>query len=388
MVSKEIVKTASVSVWRLRNQGLRFVGIMKKLMLVLFCTLSVSAADLERVRELKAMRPRIAPQAQDTSKTVTVDCTKGEKIQDAVDKNAAPLDILVKGLCIESVRIDDKDFTLRGTDPLVDQIQGTTVAGLTIVDVNSAVVQNLGFVNGVMAGLSIFDSGVSMTNCRVTGNVNGILVRDDSLFVGEGLTISSNFQSGIFSDDARFVGCIGCRAENNGGFAGRATRGGVLTYLDSEIVGARGIIASLGAYADIDCVSEGSGNPCSMQATLIAAQAFAGGQATLFGAGDFTGRVNAFDRGGVDLLGARQTALTGGNNVGSFGTLLLEPLDAVESQLRGTTFVNNFGRALVREQSTLDGSISCTSAGDAWLDPTTIKTPGSTVTGCEHASFP
>lgn len=361
---------------------------MKKLLIVLFCAISVSAADLERVRELKTTYLRAVKQAKEAPKTVTVDCTKGETIQDAVDKNAAPLDILVKGLCVESVRIDDKDFTLRGADPLVDAIQGTTVAGLTVVDVNSAVVQNLGFVNGVAAGLSIFDTSISMSNCRVTGNVNGIIVRDDSLFLGEALTISLNAQNGILVDGARFVSCLGCRAENNARFAGSSTRGGVLTYLDSEIIGTRGITANLGAYVDIDCVTQGSGNPCSMQATLVAAQAFLSGRAALFGAGDFTGRVNASDRGEVDLLGSRQTAQTGGNNVGSFATLLVEPLDAEQSQIRGTTFVNNFGRALVRELSTLDGSIQCSSAGDAWLDPTTIKTPGSTVTGCDHASYP
>jgi hypothetical protein len=353
-------------------------------MLVLFGTLSVSALDLERVRELKAMRPRIATQGQDTPKTITVDCTKGEKIQDAVDKNAAPLDIVVKGLCVESVRIVGKDFTLRGTDPLLDRIQGTTVAGLTIVDVNSAIVQDLGFVNGVSAGLSIVDSGVSMTNCRVTGNVNGILVRDDSMFIGEGLAIASNVQSGIFVDGARFVGCIGCRAENNGGFAGRSTRAGVLTYLDSEIIGTRGIQANLDAYADIDCVSEGSGNPCSMQVTGVAAASFLGGRAAMFYAGDFTGRLQASDRGEVELLGSRQTALTGTNNVDAFATLLVDDM----SQLRGTTHVSGFGRTLVRGTSTLDGSIQCGSAGDAWMDPDTIKNAGTTVTGCEHASFP
>jgi len=361
---------------------------MKKLLLVLFCAISVSAADLERIRELKALHLHPAKQAQTAAKTVTVDCAKGEKIQDAVDKNAAPLDILVKGLCVESVRIEDKDFTLRGTDPLLDAIQGTTVAGLTIVDVNSAIVQNLGFVNGVMAGLSIFDSSVSMTNCRVTGNVNGILVRDDTLFIGEGLTISSNLGRGIFSDGARFVGCIGCRAENNSGPAGVSSRNGVLTYLDSEVIGGTGLVVQTGGYADIDCLTEGTGHPCSMQATQFAARAFGGGYAVLYGAGDFTGRVQAADRGGVDLLGARQIASTGPNLVDLFGTLSAVTFDTGESKLRGTTHVTGFGRLLLRDATTLDGSIQCSSAGDAWLDATTIKLAGSTVTGCEHASYP
>lgn len=357
---------------------------MKRLLVVLFCAISVSAADLERVRELKATHLRPARQAKEAPKTITVDCTKGEKVQDAVDKNAAPLDIVVKGLCVESVRIEEKDFTLRGADPLIDRIQGTTAAGLTIINVNSAIVQDLGFTNGAFAGVSIFTAGVSMTNCRVTGNVNGILVRDDSLFQGETLTISLNAQTGILVDGARFVSCLGCRAENNGRFAGRSTRGGILTYLDSEILGTRGITADLGAYADIDCVSAGSGNPCSMQVTVIAAQSFLGGRAAMFYAGNFTGRLQASDRGEVDLLGSQQTALTATNNVDAFATLLVDD----GSQLKGTTHVSGFGRALVRGTSTLNGSIQCGSAGDAWMDPDTTKIAGSTVTGCEHASYP
>jgi hypothetical protein len=330
------------------------------------------------------MRPRVAPQAKDAPKTITVDCTKGEKIQDAVDKNAGPLDIIVKGLCVESVRIEDKDFTLRGADPLVDRIQGSTAGGLTIVNVNSAIVQDLGFTNGAFAGVSVFTAGVSMTNCRVTGNANGIIARDDTLFTGEGLTISMNAQAGIFVDGGRFVSCLGCRAENNGTFAGRATRAGVLTYLDSEIVGSRGIQANLGAYADIDCVSQGSGNPCSMQVTLLAAHAFLGGRAALFYAGDFTGRVLASDRGEVDLLGSRQTALTGNNGIDAFATLLVDD----GSKLIGTTHSSGFARVLVRGTSTLDGSIQCGSAGDAYVDPSTTIVAGSSVTGCDHASFP
>jgi len=359
--------------------------------LILLFSATAMADDLERAREIKQLAlssRRAVNHAQTAPKTVNVDCVKGEKIQDAVDKNVAPLDILVKGLCVESVRIEDKDFTLRGTDPLTDGIQGTTVAGLTVVNVNSAVVQNLGFVNGVAAGLSIFASGVTMTNCRITGNVTGIIVRDDTLFIGEGLTISSNSGRGILADGARFAGCVGCRAENNGGVAGFSTRGAVLTYLDSEIIGTRGITANNGAYVDVDCLTEGSGNPCSMQATQFAAQAFGGAQATLYGAGDFTGRVQAADRGGVDLLGARQTALTGANLVDSFGTLTADPFDTGESQLSGTKHVTGFGRLMLRGATTLNGSIQCGSAGDAWLDPTMIKTPGSTVTGCDHASYP
>lgn len=348
---------------------------VRTVILVLFCAASAAAADFERVREMKdhaRKRPSVAPHAQAAPKTITVDCAKGEKIQDAVDKNAAPLDILVKGICVESVRIDDKNFTLRGTDPLTDGIQGGSPAGLTVNDVDSAVVQNLAF----------------------TGNANGIIVRSDTLFVGENLTISSNTQRGILADDARFASCIGCRLQNNGGFAGVSTRGGILTLLDSVVSGTRGVLAQNGAYADIDCISQGSGNPCSMQVTQSAARAsLSGAVAALWGAGSFTGAVRAEEGGHVELVGAQQTS-TSNNVVDTLGQLIAGPsfdLDGnflADSQLRGTTHVLGFSRALIRDGTTLDGSIQCQSAGDAWLDATVVKTAGSTVTGCEHASYP
>ncbi len=349
---------------------------LRIIVLVLFCATSAAAADLERVREMKEharIRPRPSAHAQNpTPKTITVDCAKGEKIQDAVDKNAAPLDIFVKGICVETVRIADKSFTLRGTDPLTDGIQGGNPAGLTVTDVDSAVVQNLAF----------------------TGNVTGIIVRSDTLFVGENLTISSNSQRGIVADDARFAACIGCRLQNNGGFAGVSTRGGILTLLDSVVTGTRGVLAQNGAYADIDCITEGSGNPCGMQVTQLSAQAsLSGAVAALWGAGNFTGNVRADEGGHVALVGAQQTS-TGTNVIDAFSELLAGPsFDLAgnflaDSQLRGTTHVLGFSRALIREGTTLDGSIQCQSAGDAWLDATVIKTAGSTVTGCEHASYP
>ena len=323
----------------------------------------------ERVRS----RPRAAAHAQSAApKTITVDCTKGEKIQDAVDKNAAPLDILVKGFCAESVLIDGKNFTLRGTDPTTDGIQGAPGTALTVDSVNVASVQNLSF----------------------SGNVTGVSVRDDAQFIGENLTISSNSQRGIVVNGARFAACIGCRLQNNGGFAGVSTRGGLLTLLDSVVSGTRGVLAQNGAYADIDCISEGSGNPCSMNVTQIAASAnLMGATAALWGAGNFTGTVRAADSGHVQVVGAQQMS-TGNNGVAAFGELIVGPsFDfqgnlIAESTIRGTTIVSGFGRALIRESSTLDGSIQCQSAGDAWLEPGVIKTLGSTVTGCEHASYP
>jgi hypothetical protein len=365
---------------------------MRKLVLLLLCASSVSAADRNDIRELKEHALRVVPHAQTAApKTIDVDCTKGQKIQEAVDKNAAPLDIAVHGVCAESVQVNGKDINLHGTDPLTDRVEGGSGSGLILININSAIVSNLGFTNSSLAGVAVFTSAVEMTNCRMSGNFNGIAVRDDSTFVGHGLTIASNTR-GITADNARFAGCIGCRAENNTSWAAVSARGSVVSYLDSEVIGTRGLLASGGGYADIDCITENTTHPCSMQVTTngLAAAATAGGSTTLYGSGDFTGRVTANDRGSLVLYGARQTA-SGTNSLDGFATLdVQENVDVIPSepsQLRGVQ-VNSFSRVLIREGTTLAANIQCTAAGDAWVDPATTVSPGVTVTGCDHASIP
>ena len=53
-----------------------------------------------------------------------------------------------------------------------------------------------------------------------------------------------------------------------------------------------------------------------------------------------------------------------------------------------STDVAHFGRVLITDNTILNGTIQCSAAGDAWLDPTTIVLPGSAVTGCDHSKLP
>jgi len=363
--------------------------------LILFCSATATAADLDRVREMKkemlSSRRVAAPQAQTTTKTVNVDCTKGEKIQDAVDKNAAPLDILVHGICVESVTIRAKDFTLRGTDPMTDGIQGVAGgAALRATHLESALIENLGFVNS--AGSSFIAEhadAVNMNNCRVVGNQRGIQIGADSNFIGNGLTVTSNAGRAFWANGARFVGCNACNFSGNGGFTGTSLRGSIVTFLDSEVIATNGIQAITDAYIDVDCLSVISTHTCSLQASNFAAIASQQAQAALFGSGDFTGKLFADDHADLYVLGARQITGTG-NSFDSFATLWVEPLEdennvVQQSRINGA-LLTGFVRALVRDQSTLNGAIQCQSASDAWLDATVIRTPGSSVTGCEHAN--
>lgn len=366
---------------------------------------------LARARQLKARMvagrsgdARTATAAAKKAKTVTVDCAKGESIQAAIDQNAPPLEIEVRGICQENVEIRGKQVTLRGGDPLVDGIQGvtgsTTGAALSILYVDGARVESLSISNGPQNGTGIWFSHVTMVDCRMVGNAaSGLHVSGGSFLAADGLTLSLNQRGLQVQRDAETF-CSGCTLEDNVGFAAVATRGGLLTLLSSVVSGRDGIVALVDSYADIDCVSDPSiDHPCSMAATRRAAAGFSA-TAALFGAGDFTGQVVADDRGHAFVLGARQTApgknLAGNdipNLVLNFGTLWASPfVDEADvahaSRLMGNTFVEGFGRALLDDGTEIDGQVACSRAGDAWADAGVVLTPGSEITDCEHAPPP
>ena len=236
-----------------------------------------------------------------------------------------------------------------------------------------------------------------MQGCRALGNaLGGIDVSAASFLDGTELTISNNGGPGLHSRRASTAFCLGCTLAGNAGFAGSSTFSGLLTLLDSTVSGTRGISATLGGYADVDCGTEATAFPCSLTVTQRAV-VVNDATAALLGTGDFSGQLIAAGRGQLVLIGARQLSTGQAPNgsplvnfVESFGTLeaasFVDELEVVtESKIRNTD-VAGFGRALLRGATVVDGAVTCDSAGDAWADAGVVLTPGSSITGCEHAS--
>jgi hypothetical protein len=367
---------------------------------------------LARARALKARlaAERVAAGARTAAapakkvKTVTVDCGKGESIQAAIDQNASPLEIEVRGTCQENVEVRGKQVTLRGADPQVDGIQGvagsTTGAALSIFYVDGARIEGLSIGDGPGIGVGMWFSHVTMQGCRIAGNAGtGVHVSSGSFLNASGLTVAENVR-GLLVQRGGNAFCSGCTFTDNTNFAAVAGRGGLLSLLSSVVTGRDGIFSNFGSYADIDCVADPTiVHPCSLTATRRAASALGDATVAVFGTGDFTGQVVADDRGHAFVFGARQTApgknLAGNdipNLVFSFGTLWATPFvddaDVVHpSRLTGQTRVEGFGRALLDDGTEIDGQVACSRAGDAWADGV-VLTPGSAIVGCEHAPPP
>lgn len=354
------------------------------------CLLISVVAQAAEVPQRPAAAPRPTP-------GVIVNCNSGGSIQAAVDASRGPVEIQITGICVENVLIRDKDVSLRGVQkPSLDGIRSATssMPALTVRGSVVATITGLSFSGNPGTGMSI-RGGADMTlaNCLFENNgASGLRVDSGAFVVGNDLRFTAN-RTSTSTSDAQFF-CIACDVSGNGP-AAVASRGAIVSLLDSVVTGTLGIIAAdRGSFADIDCATFDTPHPCSMNVSQFAALGVAGGTAVLFGAGEFSGQIIADDRGTVRLDGALQTATSSDeqpNIADSLGEIIVAPLFDVnppaQSLLRDTQALH-FARVLLTGDSILKGSIQCSGAADAFLDPTVITIPGLPVTGCEHASLP
>jgi hypothetical protein len=352
------------------------------------------ARKAQMLARAKSLRSSAPDKARDTK---LVDCAQGDSLQRAIDRHKETSIFEVRGLCNENVRVERRKLTLHGLNPATDGIRGVTAdpaaAALELWYSELVIIENLSISHSGGGGLGMWYSGAAVRNCHMTGNAGaGIHVSLASFLNGTELTLSNNGGAGLNVQASSLAFCLGCRLENNATWAAIARRGGLLSVLDSVVTGVRGIQAVISAYADIDCVTEDTSYPCSLNVTRTAAFASGGATAAMYGAGPFAGQLFASDQGQLYVFGAQQTSTGMGpsgnplvNGAERFSMLLAEPyIDAAntahQSQLAGSTQITTFSRALLFDATTA-GNLSCASAGDTWKDAGVTGT----LTGCEHA---
>lgn len=361
----------------------------------------INAGEDDSGRAVRALKReslvvRAAAKAKQPS-AATVDCARGERIQDAIDRYPSPVTIDVRGICVEDVLVDGKDVALRGVDPAADGIRGVSSNNAALrFRRSSSSIENLGISRGPGSGVNISFSTMFIGGCQMIGNAfSGLVVDAGSRVQAVEAVLSENVRGVTVGIGATFF-CTGCRLENNTRFAGLAN-GGIFSLLNSVVLGRHGIAAvGGGAYADIDCLSVDTAHPCSMNVTGSAASAFERGTAAIWGVPDFTGQVNATDAAMVSLYGSTQLAAGAPgqgpprNSVTRFGRLTVDPsydFGLQNSRVLGTD-VTHFGSLIVADVAALAGPVRCESGGDAWLDPTITVEPAASASGCEHAVVP
>jgi hypothetical protein len=327
------------------------------------------------------------------AKTFKLDCNKKSELQKTIDASANGDLIEITGICMENIRIADKTLTLIGADsPGPHGIEGIAARtdGIRIENSPGTHLEGLQINNPHSTGVRIkFSQNVSMTDCDVSdsggGRATGIYVQQISFLNGTRLRLDRNLRGLVAYMQSEFW-CRECDLNDNNYNAAYSSNDSTVTLLDSVVTGLKGILAINKSYIDIDCENHESSHDCSLEVDDWAGIAQMQSTVAFYGSGDFTGWVRAWDRSAVQLLGARQQVNSGRNIIDENSSLSLKHSDfSGNSRLTGDTDVTGFSNALFYGGDTeLDGTLTCDSAGDAWVEPG-IDLSGFTISGCLHA---
>ncbi len=280
----------------------------------------------------------------DEPRVLEVDCTnanpkKHDSIAKALETKADELIIEIDGICIEDLVIRRDSVTVRGKNGNAD-----------LDGIHSA---SPGAILGGAGGEEIAEAVVWVRG--------GVAIRLEHLFIGEG---QAN-RSGVVAGDDSVVTISNCRVENNPGF-GVVASGSSTLFIVESVVGSNsafGVASVGGSYLSaIDSLLSGG---------LLGVY---GGQISLSG-GSLSGAVYSIANSGVGLDGVTHTngvfnLIAGDSYFRAFG-----------STLEGLILVSDFSTLVVRNGSTVEGSLACQAGGDAYC-----PSPATDVTGTSDCS--
>jgi hypothetical protein len=240
--------------------------------------------------------------------------------------------------------------TLRGSDPTVDGIQGaetTNQVAFSTVRVQDSVefkMENLLITGGIRNRLGINGTTPAfVNNCRLVDNGNFGFTLGSSSVIATGITVSGRRGIGIF--DGGFFTCTGCSVTADdiafGNFGGARAR-----VSESDLAGRIAVSSS-------EAASETVVNDSTLQGKIVS-------------------ELNSL----LILDGVSQINNPDQNHVLLDATLKTQGT----TSLMGPTTVEEFSRVLLRDGSTHDGDLTCSSVSDAFCDePADVN---GTVTGC------
>lgn len=184
------------------------------------------------------------------AKVVPVDCTKGERIGDALLKSKDDLIVEIHGMCMEDVLIRRDGVVLRGTDPNSDGVQAVGTedfrgAAVFIRDARRVSLENLKLTGGVASGLRVETSRreISVSNCRMEGNGRFGAVIIDAAVVMENVHVTAPdsvagefFAAGLVTGEAAILTLSSSTvASGAGALAILADQGSVVSVFDSTL---------------------------------------------------------------------------------------------------------------------------------------------------------
>ena len=338
-----------------------------------------------------------------TTKTIQIDCTKGDSINEALADKSDGLVLEISGTCVEDVVVRRRNVTLRGTSPAADGIQAATPsnptgAAVLLDDADGIVIENLTLSGGGRDGLTLQESGPTITvrDCRIEDNTffgvaafNSTAALEDVVVTGNGTPCSTNPNGGgigIGSFAGSSLVCTGCTVTgNDGGESGcdigaQASRASNATFQDSTISGDPAVLATTAArlFARDSTLI---GNPFP-DGSEYAAWAIQHGELTING-GEVAGSLNVdlksalvIRRSLTTALPAQQTENNSGNSVTRDSMLDV----AQGASLLGDTALDTFSQGFFRGGGTV-GNLACNGNSDVVCRGGSVPA-GSTCAGC------
>lgn len=185
------------------------------------------------------------------TKTVTVDCARGETIAKALTlgDERKPLLVLIRGTCNESVYIDRSDVTLRGETGFGGAINGPDPNVDTVtVAANRVAIENLEIRGGRNGITGVGAAGLNVRNATVqsTGR-NGIAYSSGSSGIVDGCTVQLNARDGVVVETASATIINSTISQNSRIGVLIAIGGAARIGIDNRNVGAGNTISQNGA---------------------------------------------------------------------------------------------------------------------------------------------
>lgn len=342
------------------------------------------------------------------AKTVKVNCTKGESINDAINKNLGNVIVEITGICNEDVIVSYDNVTLKGTDPNQDGIRGVggvigpgDVAGFAVVLARNCLnfkMENLSIIDGKHNGVRINDvNQADINNCKFLNNENYGVVSDSATFINNSTFASARGIAG-FGTPA-FLSCTNCTINATASSAVLANEGGVV-ILDGGSVSGPGFTVLSAAAGDLTITNGNITGTTTNAIPVICSGAFLSitGTTTIqatqyaIGVGD-GGELAAGFGPGADNLTINGGVFASENSLVLLQDNIAQTINpsfinfvnssasihmggSVGSRTLGSFDLSGFARLLLRNATTVNGTVDCETGGDFVLADATQVTGG------------
>ncbi|HXM50463.1 MAG TPA: right-handed parallel beta-helix repeat-containing protein [Pyrinomonadaceae bacterium] len=319
---------------------------------------------------------------------VTVDCNKGDSINQALTKSplVRNLTVEISGVCHENVVVTRDHVTLHGTDPANDGIQADlsdeiSDVALWVRQAQLVTVENLKLTGG-FSGLLVTNvtlDSLRLINCRLESNgaygaqlQNALVVAQDSTFSTNG-----NINAGVFGGSR--LQCTGCTfADPQGTGALGTIRENVLAFAANHVLLTNCTLTNGGITSDDSLVL----------LTDSTISGFGLGAQTIFAFGSSSVALTrvqingsmVFNRGAnAQLLGVTQTSSLINQMDDSAYVRIADASPAaggppsIPSMVRGFA-LRNFSKATLLQTSHVNGNFNCSQGADAFCStPTNVS---------------